>query len=120
MNTLDTKKIMETGCPVSIMTEMAEGELIKAVEKHPLFADKLSNLDKDMTGFFLSRQRLTNDKGEATGSSIFHEEWGEFLEAVYNGDADAARHELAQCMAMLLRIGIHIDDYIKSVNHEHA
>lgn len=113
MNTLDTAKTLNI-VDVSLLSASAGNELRKAIEKHPLFPDRLSDLQPEMIQCFLSRQREKNDTGPdtATGSSVFHEEWGEFLEAVQNGDKAAARHELAQCIAMLLRIGIHLENYM--------
>lgn len=114
MNTLDTAK--KERCCSNAINSLSDGieELQKAIEKHPLFADKLSCLDEEDVLSVLDAQRKANDSGLANASTIFHEEWYEFLEAVQNGDKAAARHELAQCIAMLLRIGIHLEDYIKT------
>lgn len=118
MNTLDTAK--KERCCSDAISGLSDGieELQKAIEKHPLFPDRLTDLKPEMIQCFLSRQREKNDTGPdtATGSTVFHEEWGEFLEAVQNGDKAAARHELAQCIAMLLRIWIHLEDYMAKGN----
>lgn len=112
MNTLDTAK--KERCCSNAINSLSDGieELQKAIEKHPLFADKLMELTKAEADQALNTYRRLNDNGRATGATIFLEEWCEFLEAVQNNDKSAARHELAQCIAMLLRIGIHIDDYM--------
>lgn len=118
MNTLDTLK-KETYPRTGVrFANDALVELDKAIEKHRMFPDRLTDLKPEMIQCFLSRQREKNDTGPdtATGSTVFHEEWGEFLEAVQNGDKAAARHELAQCIAMLLRIGIHLEDYMAKGN----
>lgn len=112
MNTLDTANAVGFEKTVFDLVFYAREEIGIAVIKHPLFADKLSTLDKQSIDGELSARRFANDNGGATGSTIFYEEWYEFLEAVQNGDKAAARHELAQCIAMLLRIGIHLDDYM--------
>lgn len=114
MNTLDTAKKTGKGLNLFLMSDSSFEELHKAIEKHPMFPDRLSDLQPETIQCFLSRQREKNDTGPdtATGSTVFHEEWGEFLEAVQNGDRASARHELAQCIAMLLRIGIHLEDYM--------
>lgn len=65
----------------------------------------------------LQRARYHNENGTATGHSIFGEEYMEFLEATFKpGNQVAARTELVQAMAMLLRIGCHLEDYVAKVN----
>jgi len=57
--------------------------------------------------------RALNNNGLATGTTIFSEEWYEFLLATRKpGNKVAARIELVQAMAMLLRISCHLDDYV--------
>jgi hypothetical protein len=96
----------------------------RAVDKHPLWPESLvydvneEHLRRSKTQIEneLSRTRMFNDRdggAMSTAATIFLEEWYEFLEAaIIKRDRAAARHELAQCMAMLLRIGAHLDDYV--------
>jgi len=62
----------------------------------------------------LSRARENNGaESTCTAHSIFGEEYMEFLEAALKpGNKVAARIELVQAMAMLLRISCHLDDYV--------
>lgn len=110
--------------PVAVLIKDAVTEFYKAVDKHPLWPESLVydvnkehlRRSKEQIEKELSRNRIINDRdGDSmqTAETIFAEEWFEFLEAaIIKCDKAAARHELAQCMAMLLRIGAHIDDYL--------
>ena len=88
-------------------------ELERACRKHPDWPAKLTTCNADDVKIFLHDARKTNDNGQATAGSIFDEEYYEFIEAVMQGDAKAARHELTQAIAMLLRQYAHLDDFIK-------
>ena len=48
---------------------------------------------------------------KATCDTILLEEYCEMAEAVLLGDAHAARKEIVQCMAMLMRTYVHLPDY---------
>ena len=102
----------------------ATTEFYKAVEKHPLWPESLVydvneehiRCSKNKIKDELTKNRMFNDREKgllSTAETIFLEEWFEFLEsAVVRRDPVAARHELAQCMAMLMRIGVHLGDYL--------
>ena len=110
--------------PVAVLIKDAVTEFYKAVDKHPLWPESLVydvnkehlRRSKEQIEKELSRNRIFNDRDGgkfSTAETVFLEEWFELLEAaVIKRDLVAARHELAQCMAMLLRIGVHLDDYL--------
>ena len=108
----------------AVLLKDAVTEFYRAVDKHPLWPESLVD-DTNEEHLRRAKQRIENelcknrafndrDGGKfSTAATIFAEEWFEFLEAaVIKRDLVAARHELAQCMAMLLRIGVHLDDYV--------
>lgn len=90
-------------------------ELRRAARKHPLFpADFVGRRDCARVTEALAGAREQNDGdggARATASSVFVEKWYEMVEAVLRGDAEGARRELTQAMAMLLRIHVHLDEY---------
>lgn len=115
---LDTKKQQEnmqrSDDTVSGLCIDAVVELTKATKKHPAFPDEFTDFTQFAIRSNLERTRYKNDncKGEnATADSVFCEEWHEFQEAVLDRDAEKARKELVQCVAMLLRIYVHLDHY---------
>jgi hypothetical protein len=63
----------------------------------------------------LNRARENNhSEDKCTAHSIFGEEYMEFLEAAMKpGNIVAARIELVQAMAMLIRISCHLNDYVQ-------
>lgn len=93
----------------------AQDELARATAKFPEFPGTfapppaLESLPR-----VLKRIREMNDGAvNATAYSIFGEEWLEFVEAVaVRRDKAAARTELIQAMAMLLRMWQHVDAYV--------
>jgi hypothetical protein len=87
-------------------------ELERACRKHPEWPTQLITASMDDLTRVLSIQRECNDNGYGTGVSIFDEEYLEYLEAVMQGDAKAAREEIVQAIAMLLRQYAHLGDYI--------
>lgn len=89
-------------------------ELGSAVEKYPQWPDVLYPADcLAEVEAQLNRARFNNEsKDGCTGHSIFGEEYMEFLETALIGDKEQARKELVQAIAMLLRIGCHLDDYV--------
>lgn len=108
----------------AVLLKDAVSEFYRAVDKHPLWPESLVD-DTNEEHLRRAKQRIENelcknrafndrDGGKfSTAETVFLEEWFEFLEAaVIKRDLVAARHELAQCMAMLLRIGVHLDDYV--------
>ena len=107
MKTVINKPELATLCADAI------SELERACRKHQEWPDKLTTCNADDVKIFLHDARKTNDNGQATAGSIFDEEYYEFIEAVMQGDAKAARHELTQAIAMLLRQYAHLDDFIK-------
>ena len=110
--------------PVAVLIKDAVSEFYRAVDKHPLWPESLVydvneehlRRSKTQIELELSRNRMFNDRdggATSTAATIFLEEWYEFLEAaIIKRDRAAAQHELAQCMAMLIRIGAHLDDYL--------
>jgi len=89
----------------------AISELERAIRKHPHFPSKLSYLDKHAASMLLDAFRDRNDNGRATGTTIFEEEFNEFLLEVFAGRPGHAREELVQAIAMLLRIYCHLGFY---------
>ena len=112
---------------VAVLVKDAVTEFYRAVDKHPLWPESLVD-DTNEEHLRRAKQRIENDLCKnrtfndrdggkfSTAETVFLEEWFEFLEAaVIKRDLVAARHELAQCMAMLLRIGTYLDDYLPDV-----
>lgn len=91
----------------------AISELERAVRLHPEWPDQLNYHDEYEQEANLKIARALNDHDRATGTTIFSEEWYEFLLAARKpGNIVAARTELVQAMAMLLRISCHLGDYV--------
>jgi hypothetical protein len=92
----------------------AISELERAVRLFPTWPSKLHVMDNPkFDDAILEQARFTNDSGASVGESIFIEEWIEFLQASRKpGNKVAARIELVQAMAMLIRIGCHLNDYV--------
>jgi|GEM_PF-4448398 len=119
--TLDTMKewerqlVVGSGGP-AVLEHAAYQELKRACGKFPKFPDRLLLPEKMpcALGEQLAAARECNDAeggAHASGYSVFCEEFLEMCEAEQAGDLEAARKELAQAMAMLLRIGIHLPHY---------
>ena len=100
----------------------AISELISACAKHPNWPEELTDsMDLEYVQYVLGACRTFNDKPTGrTAQSIFDEEQFEFFEAVMLGDAKAARAELVQSIAMLLRMYCHIPNYIEQTSKEVA
>ncbi len=99
-----------------LMAHDALAEVDLACGKFPLFPDRLLLPDEMQCDLArqldMARQCNDTDGGaHATGYSVFVEEFLEFCEAAQAGDLEAARKELTQAMAMLLRIGVHLEHY---------
>jgi hypothetical protein len=91
----------------------AISELERAVRIHPMWPAELSNYSKGCMPELLKLLRDINDNGTPTGYTIFKEEFIEFIEASMKpGNQVAARIELVQTMAMLIRISCHLNDYV--------
>jgi hypothetical protein len=94
----------------------AERELGRACGKFPLFPDRFADMSLARVRAGLEAARARNDSAggcEATALSVISEEYCEFAEAVLSGDFEAARVELVQTIAMLLRAGIHLEHYCR-------
>jgi len=91
----------------------AISELERAARLNPEWPMNLHYHHEEDQEASLAIARALNDHGRATGTSIFSEEWLEFLLATRKpGNQVAARIELVQAMAMLLRISCHLGDYV--------
>ena len=91
----------------------AISELERAVRMFPEWPSELHFHDEEHQEDQLKITRAINDNGRASGSTIFCEEFLEFLQAARKpGNQVAARIELVQAMAMLLRIYCHLNDYV--------
>ena len=108
----------------AVLLKDAVSEFYRAVDKHPLWPESLVD-DTNEEHLRRAKQRIEDelcknrafndrDGGKfSTAETVFLEEWFEILEAaVIKCDLVAARHALAPCVAMLLRIGVHLDDYV--------
>lgn len=90
-------------------------ELLCAVAKFPTFPAQFCRAALFDVRARLGYLRDQNDRKiedrPKTAASILEEELTEMMEAVLLGDLDAARIELVQSMAMLLRIYVHLPYY---------
>ena len=89
----------------------AISELERAISKHPEFPCEITNYQPDDVATFLGSLRHLNDTGKATATTIFEEEFMEFLMEVQARRPGHAREELVQSIAMLLRIYCHLCHY---------
>lgn len=106
------------GTPMADLCAEAFVELDRACKKFPLFPDEFTWLTQDGVGKQLSLMRSINDQSSgqnATAQSVIMEEFYEFMEAVVDRDAEKARKELVQVMAMLMRTYVHLDEYCQPV-----
>lgn len=93
-------------------------ELQHACNKFPMFPDKLTHIDLAGLARPLKDMRDMNDANggeQASAASVVLEEFLEFQQAVLQGDRTAARKELVQTIAMLLRTYIHLEHYCRPV-----
>ena len=99
----------------------AISELEKAVRKHPVFPGELTVIQPDDAAEYLGTLREMNDTGKATASTIFEEEFMEFIMEAQSKRPWHARGELVQCISSLLRIYCHLTHYTgqKGGLHEH-
>ena len=89
----------------------AISELERAVRKHPVFPGELTNYQPDDVATFLGSLRNLNDAGKDTASTIFEEEFMEFLMECQARRPFRARGELVQCISSLLRIYSHLGHF---------
>ena len=90
----------------------AISELERAIRSRPEFPGDFSMYNMSGAKELLKAFREMNDSGKARASTVFEEEYYEFMEAALAGNYKWARIELVQAMAMLLRIYCHLDYYI--------
>ena len=81
----------------------ARDAYLKAVKKHPQFTDKVTHHSLDHVRSFVEYCRNFNDKNTPNFVSILDEDIGEYAEATLLGDTEAARRELLDCVAVLMR-----------------
>jgi valyl-tRNA synthetase len=93
------------------LCDEAMDELERAVNEHPWYPTVLHPVIEEVQAQ-LERARANNESSNCTAHSIFSEEYMEFLEAALIGNRELARRKLVQAIAMLLRIGCHLDDYV--------
>jgi hypothetical protein len=105
IKTIRKPRIVEQLC------EDAQIELMEAVAYYPEWPTVLHPVIEEVQAQ-LERARANNESSNCTAHSIFGEEYMEFLEAALIGNKELARRELVQAIAMLLRIGCHLDDYV--------
>jgi hypothetical protein len=89
----------------------AISELERAIRKHPAFPGELTVIQPDDAAEYLGTLREMNDTGKATASTIFEEEFMEFVMECQARRPYHARGELVQAIAMLLRIYCHLGHY---------
>ena len=94
----------------------AISELERAVRSKPEFPGDFSMYEKAGAKELLKAFREMNDGGKARATTVFEEEYYEFLEMALAGNRKWARIELVQAMAMLLRIYCHFDSYVSETN----
>ena len=83
--------------------DAAADAYMKAVKKHPQFTDKVTHHDLDHVRSFVEYCRNFNDKNEPNFVSVLEEEIGEYAEASLLGDKEAAKRELLDCAAVIMR-----------------
>ena len=81
----------------------ARDAYLKAVKKHQKFTDKVCHHDLDGVRGFLAECRNFNDNNTPDFVSILDEEIAEYCEASILGDHEAARRELLDCAAVIMR-----------------
>lgn len=111
LKTVINKPALATLCADAI------SELERAVRLHPEWPEELSPAGFQQTRVIDSRLQTARQcnkyKHTCTAHSIFEEEYYEFIEAALKpGNKVAARNELVQAIAMLLRISCHLNDYV--------
>lgn len=109
---------------LDLLVKNAKAQLNLALAKHPKFADIIINHNiKYRVPEILRGNRLQNEEDNGDGAcafSILTEEVFEAVEAVINGNKVSARLELAQVLAMVFRIYLHLDDYLNNESQMQA
>ena len=83
--------------------DVAKKAYLHACEKHPVFTDKVSHCDIVDIRRFLNECRKSNDEGNVSFASILEEELAEYIEASLVGNAEAAKRELLDVAAVIMR-----------------
>lgn len=104
MNGMNERQAAE----VNALFDLALTGLAKAVKKHPQFCAKATVGSLDEVRAALKREREWNDSCVAKGGlpnfdNILNEELLEYLEAAVSGDKKAAKHEIVDCVIVLIR-----------------
>ena len=84
--------------------KMIRRELDSACTKHPKFCDSMTGRSDNATAATLLFWRKVNSKAPYHADAILMEEVYEAVEAYKKGDKEAAKQELAQCGAVILRM----------------
>jgi hypothetical protein len=114
MLTLDTYRAIRDGADQDDkMKTLIALAFAEAVEKWPLFPDRLCLLGHGTVKDSVESFRSVNKKHPETTDAryVLLEEVMEMIDDANEGDAEAARRECAQCIAVLMRIWIHMDAY---------
>ena len=114
---------VKAGDGPDILCADALRELERACEKFPMFPDTFTVSGLDRVRRTLATARVENDEdgGErATCATALQEEYSEMAEAVMTGDGHAARKGIVRCIAMLLRLYIHLPHYCETEQKERA
>ena len=95
--------MIEPGKINGILFQITE-ELRKAEAKHPFFCDEITGKSPKTVKKALANLRLENDVPPFYADSILHEEICEALESYQEGNKSHALQELAQCVAVIIRM----------------
>jgi hypothetical protein len=104
---------------VTMLCADAISELERAARMYPKWPSELTKANPESIQAELMVMRAYNSGNKITPVTIFGEEFFEFLEAACKPDNQiGSRIELVQSLAMLLRIGCHLTDYVKASGAE--
>lgn len=81
----------------------ARDAYLHACEKHPHFTDRVTHYGIDRVKLYVQSTRFYNNHNAPDFFSILDEEVAEYLEASLTGDTEAAKRELLDCAAVLMR-----------------
>ena len=81
----------------------ARDAYLHAVEKHPDYTTRLNHHSLGEVREFLGECRKYNGKDGGDFNSILEEEMAGYIEASLLGDTEAAKRELLDCAAVLMR-----------------
>ena len=85
------------------LVDGARDAYLHSCEKHPVFTDKVCHHEIDSVRRFIFACRDYNEKNTPDFVSILDEEIGEYAEASILGDTEAAKRELLDCAAVIMR-----------------